>query len=181
MGTIFISVTFLPSDGPTFLNLKCFASSEATCRHKTGINKYIYIKIINIHKLLCLNKIFDSSRDARVQRTRIFFKVQQSNETHRKRMHLNLKLYTAIGGWSSVTVEAAAAVLSLVLHGTVAFGTGLSPSFTHGGRNLWFPSDIQNVELYNILQVKNTISTLMDNGGNKIRFNCAKKTIITDK
>jgi len=65
-----------------------------------------------------------------------FFKVQQSNETHRKNMHLNLKLYTAFDGWSSVTVEAAAAVLSLVLHGTVAFGTELGPSFTHGGRNL---------------------------------------------
>lgn len=27
LGTIFISVTFLPSFGPTFLNLKCFTSS----------------------------------------------------------------------------------------------------------------------------------------------------------
>lgn len=29
LGTIFISVTFLPSFGPTFLNLKCFTSSAA--------------------------------------------------------------------------------------------------------------------------------------------------------
>jgi len=97
-------------------------------------------------------------------------------------MNLNLKLYTAIGGWSLVTVEAAAALLSLVLHGTVAFGTGLSPSFTHGGRNLWLlPPDIQNVELYNILWVEKSIITPMDDGGNKSRFNLKKKTIITER
>jgi len=37
-----------------------------------GKNKYIYIKIINNHKLLCLNKTFNCLWGAKVQWTQIF-------------------------------------------------------------------------------------------------------------
>lgn len=122
LGTIFISVTFRPSVGPTFRNLKFFTSS-ACQSNKTKLQ----------HPYVCKKK--KQSKSSAIRKA-----VCVKKQTYRN--VLMEKWVFTVFSWSAT---AAVLVLSLVLHGTDAAGTGLGgPSLIHGGRNvvLWVLPDI---------------------------------------